>query len=176
LKKTITMKHDLKRHRLLKMLSIKTLKFNSGELAQNEAMGISFGEIMAKMKCDKLELNLIAAELYLNKEIGYHDALDVTGMYCDEKGLTAFSNNKYKARYWKDFWNNLLTVSQVIVPIMALAVALVTVLDSRRSREHTEEILLLRKELNTQQELLNTQTNKIQNVYEAICFTDSLKK
>ena len=169
------MKDDLKRHKLLKLLSIQTLKFHSDELPKNEAMGIPFDEIMTKMKCDKIKLNLIAAELYQNKEIGYHDAFDVIGMYCDKNGLTALSNNKYKARYWKDFWNNLFTISQIIVPIMALAVALITVLDSRQSKEHTEEILLLRKELNRQQELLDFQTKKILNL-QYIYEIDSLSK
>ena len=169
------MKSDLKRHKLLKILSEKTLKFTVDELPAKEAIGVSFDEILKLMKCDKTKLNLIAAELYKNKEIGYHNANSVIGMYCDKNGLSSLSNAKYRARYWKDFWNNLFTISQIIVPILALSVALITVLDSRQSKKHTEEILLLRKELNKQQELLNFQTNKIL-ILENILKNDSSLK
>jgi hypothetical protein len=58
---------------------------------------------------------------------------------------------------------------------MALAIALITVLDSRQSREHTEEILQLRKEMNMLKELQGSQTKTISNL-EYILKTDSLTK
>ena len=169
------MRLDIERHRLLKLLSDKTVQFNIGNLPKNEAIGISFDSIMSKMKCDREKLELISSELYLNKEIEYHDYHDVVGLCCGNNGLTSFSNNKYLARYWKDFWSNLLTISQIIVPIMALGIALVTVLDSRQSKVNTEEILLLEKEIYSIREIQDSQTNTISNLAN-IQKTDSLTK
>lgn len=162
------MKGDLKRHKLLKILSDNAIKFETGELGDNQPMGVSFYELSKKLNCEPYKLHLIGAELLKNEEIAHHDELNVVGFSCYTNGLTSFSNHKYKARFWKDFWNNLFTISQIIVPVLALIVALVAVSITKQQQEHTEEILLLRKELNRQQELLNSQTNKIQNLYEAI--------
>lgn len=168
------MKDDLKRHKLLKILSENAIKFETGELGNNQPMGVSFYELSKKLNCAPVKLHLIGAELLKNEEISHHDELYVVGFSCYKNGLISFANNKYKARFWKDFWNNLFTISQIIVPIMALAVALITVLDSRQSKEQSEEILLLSKEMNRQQESLDSQTNKIQNLYETIFSSDSL--
>lgn len=168
------MKLDLKRHKLLKLLADNAIKFEVGELPHNRPMGVSFYDLSIKMKCDVYKLHVIAAELLKNEEISGHDEFNVVGFSCYKNGLTSFSNNKYKARYWKDFWNNLFTISQIIVPILALVITLVTIIMSMQTKEHTEEILLLRKELNTQQELLNSQTNKIQNLYETILENNSV--
>lgn len=158
------MRLDLKRHKLLKILSEKRVRFESDELPKDEALGVSFDELTNKIKCSMLKLNLIAAELYNNNEVSYHNAFEIKGICCEKNGLASFANNKYKARYWRDLWTNLLTINQIIIPIMALAIALITVLDSRQSKEHTEEILLLRKEIHKLQELQDSQTIEISNM------------
>lgn len=169
------MKLDIQRHKLLKILSDKRIKFDSDELANNEPLGISFDDLLEKMKCNIYKLNVIASELYRNEEIGYFNTSDFKGIFLEKKGLTSFSNNKYKARYWKDILSNLLTISQIIVPIIALVIALITVIDSRQSGVNTEDILLLRKELHMLKEEQDSQTNTIStllNIHE----NDSLYK
>lgn len=123
------MKYDLQKHKLLSILVGQTLKFDSDELPDDEPMGVSFDKILKEMNCNKIKLNLIASELYLNKEIGYHDTEQLVGLYCDKSGTISFSNNKYRRRYWNDiidFWNKL---SQAIIPILALIVAIIALLD-----------------------------------------------
>jgi len=168
------MKRDLKRHKLLKILAARRVKFEAGIHSEDERLGISFDDLTNKMSCDILKLNLIASELYDNKEVKHHNAYGINGLFCEKEGLTSFANNKYKARYWKDLWSNLFTISQIIVPILALVITLVAVLDSRQSRGHTEEILLLRKEIHKIQEKQDSQTNTISNLTN-ILKTDSLR-
>jgi len=169
------MRLDLKRHKLLKILADRRVKFEANKLPEDKRLGISFDELTKKMNCDILKLNLIASELYDNNEIKHHNAYGINGLFCEKEGLTSFANNKYKARYFRDIWANLLTISQVIVPILALVIALVTVLDSRQSNGNAEEILQLRRELNKLQELQSSQTKAISN-FEYILKTDSLFK
>lgn len=156
------MRLDLKRHKLLKILSVNRIKFEAGKL-QGGVLGTSFDELSQKMRCDILKFNVIASELYDNNEIRHYNQHSINGVYCENNGITSFSNGKYKARFWQDIWNNLLSISQIIVPIMALLVALIAVLDSRQSREHTEEILQLRKELYKLQETQEYQSKLIYN-------------
>lgn len=167
------MRLDLKRHKLLKILAARRVKFEANKLSENERLGISFDELTKKMNCDIIKLNLIASELYDNNEIKHHNAYGINGLFCEKEGLTSFANNKYKVRYWRDIWTNLLTISQIIVPILALVIALVTVLDSRQSKERIEEIQLLRKELYKLQVQQDSQTNTISNLTN-ILKTDTL--
>lgn len=168
------MKRDLERHKLLKILAARRVKFEAGIHSEDERVGISFDELTNKMDCDILNLNLIASELYDNKEVKHHNAHGINGLFCEKEGLTSFANNKYKDRYWNDLWTNLFTISQIIVPILALIIALIAVLDSRQSRGHTEEILLLRKQVHKLQEQQDSQTSMISNLTD-ILKTDSLR-
>ena len=154
------MKRDLKRHELLKILSANRVKFEANKL-NDEILGTSFDDLLKLMKCDLLELNLIASELYDNNEIKHHNAYDTNGIYCEKGGMTAFSNNKYKDRFWKNYWNKIFIISQIIVPTLALIIALVTVTDSRHNKVKIEEIQLLRKEFYKLQETQDSQTNTI---------------
>jgi len=153
------MRLDLKRHKLLKILSVNRIKFEAKKL-QGEVLGTSFDELSQKMRCDIFKFNVIASELYDNDEIRHYNQHSINGVYCANNGLTSFSNGKYKARYWKDIWNNLLTISQIVVPIMALLVALIAVLDSQQSKEHIEEIIQLRKEMYKIQENQDSQNKQ----------------
>jgi len=169
------MKRDLQRHKLLKLLSDRRVKFESNQLSEGERLGIPFEELTQKMNCDILKLNLIASELYDNKEIKHHNAYNINGLFCEKEGLTSFANSKYKARYWRDLWTNLFSISQLIVPILALVIALIAVIDSRQNKVHTEEIQLLRKELHKLQETQDSQTNTISNLQNTLK-SDSLIK
>jgi len=166
------MKRDLDRHKLLSFLAAKRVKFEANNLDDNEHLGISFNEIKQKLNCDILELNLIASELYENKEISYTN-LNMQGLICKTEGLTSFANNKYKARYWRDFWTNLFTISQIVVPILALVIALVAVMDSRHDKALTKEILLFRREMDKMQEIQQLQNNLITTTQNRIS-SDSL--
>jgi len=163
------MRLDLKRHKLLMILSINRIKFEANKL-QGEVLGTSFDELSQKLRCDIFKFNVIASELYDNNEIRHYNQHNINGVYCENNGLTSFSNNKYKARYWKDIWNNLLTISQIIVPIMALLVALIAVLDSRQSKEHSEEIKQLRNEMNKLQESQDYSNKQIYNIQKRDSF------
>jgi len=55
------MRLDLKRHKLLKILSVNRIKFEAGILRsgqQGEVLGTSFDELSLKMRCDILKFNL----------------------------------------------------------------------------------------------------------------------
>jgi hypothetical protein len=161
------MRLDLERHKLLKILSVQRKKLETKKL-HDEILGTSFDELFQKMRCDDGKLSEITSELFDNKEIGNYNQHNINGLVCDNKGLTSVSNGKYKARYWKDLWNNLLTISQIIVPILALLIALIAVLDSRQSKAQKEELIQMRKELYKLQEMQYFQTKQISNFQYSI--------
>jgi hypothetical protein len=170
------MKLDLKKHKLLTLLSDKTIRAESGQLLEGESLGVSFEDLTKEMRCDILKLNLIAAELYLNKEIGYFDN-EIKGLFCDKNGLISFSNNKYKERYWKSFWDKMLTANKLLIPILSLIVAILAISLSMSDKEYKtdlhkiiqsqERILLLEK-------TIEFQSKEISNLY-SILKSDSLQ-
>ena len=171
------MKLDFKRHKLLKILSDKRIKFESGQLIDNEPLGTSFETITSKMRCDRQKLSLISDELYKNNEVGNYNVKNVVGLCCADDGLSSFANGKYKARYWKDFWNKLIRVSQSIVPIAALIVTMMAlIMQSKETDTNKKQIQDVEEQLRTQQKTLDSQTKKIQIVHETIFLNDSLKK
>ena len=149
------MKLDLERHRLLKLLSDKTVQFNIGKLPQNESMGIPFEDLMLKMKCDREKLELISSELFLNKEIDYHDYNDVVGLFCDHNGLAAFSNKKYLKLYWTSIKESIKFWLQALIPMLSLLVALFAVTRDFKANNAKTNIQL--REMKSQIELLQSQ-------------------
>lgn len=113
---------DLKRHKLLELLSKQR---NNVELdkAEYNALGVSFEKIYKKLNCNEDELKLITSELYTADEIGYHDTYNIIGLFAKDKGLSAFANKKYSRIFWKRIADLTKNAVQIIIPILSLLIA-----------------------------------------------------
>jgi len=167
------MKYDLKKHELLGILVGNTLKFDSDELPDNEPMGVSFDEIKKKMKCDMIELNLIASELYVNKEIEFYDN-EIKGMCCIHNGKVSFSTNKYKNRYYDRVRDYVKFIFQLLIPALSLIVAIIALKYSAQNKETTQQIQELKEKTDIMQSELSSHAKEIQSIRETIFLNDSL--
>ena len=169
------MQLDLKKHKLLRIIIGQTLKFDSDELPENEPMGVPFESILGELNCDMIQLNLIAAELYMENEISYHDNLGVKGLSCIHYGKIAYSNNKYRHRYWSDILDFNLKMSQILIPLLSLLVAIIAIVYSRQDKINTKDIEILQSEIR-QIKLEQAFQTKASSNLEYILKTDSLTK
>lgn len=168
------MRLDLKKHKLLGIIIGQTLKFDSEELPANEPMGVSFETILSELNCDMIRLNLIAAELYMEKEITYHDNLGVKGLSCIHNGTIAYSNSKYRRRFWADILHFLKELVQIIVPVLSLIVAIFALILSSPNKDNIHNMQLLKEKIEILQTELSSQTKEIQSLHETISLRDSL--
>ncbi|AIJ37139.1 hypothetical protein K5L04_07085 [Flavobacterium psychrophilum] len=134
--------YNLKRHKLLEVLSTQNLNVQlrkEGCLA----LGISYEEIYSKLNINAFELLIITSELYENKEIGYHNAYNIEGLYSETLGISAFSNGKYKKAHWNEIISKIKDVTQIVIPVLALIIAIITLTTKLENSE-----LKNKKELN----------------------------
>lgn len=91
------MKSDLKKHRLLKILSDYRLEKNR--------LGISYEDLCSRLRIERKELNKLSAELINNEEIGlFNNGKDPKGLFAKKEGTSAYSSDKYRKRYINDNW------------------------------------------------------------------------
>lgn len=92
------MKSDLKRHRLLEVLS---------KQRQNRQtpIGVPFEDILSSMKIDREYLDKISGELFGNDEIGFFEDYQYKkGLRATKEGVSAYSSEKYRKRFNKGIW------------------------------------------------------------------------
>lgn len=131
----------IKRHKLLELLSKHR---NNVELnkAKHNALGVAFEDIFKELNCNEDELCIITSELYTSDEIGYHNAHSITGLFAKDKGLTAFSNKKYKKLWWDNLFNISKNIVQILIPIFSLIIAYVALTTkSNNLHKHYEKEL-----------------------------------
>lgn len=116
---------DVKRHKLLGILTKQRKDLELKKAAYN-ALGVPFNKIYKELDCDEDELHSITSDLYTSKEIGYHDAYNVVGLFAKDKGLAAFSNKKYHNRVIERRKERVKFFVQIVIPILALVVAILS--------------------------------------------------
>jgi len=88
------MNRNLKRHEILRILSEQYIKVELEKEGYN-VLGVPYKTLEKELDCNDIELRLILSELFNSKEIKYHDAYNVIGVFALEKGLESYSNDKY---------------------------------------------------------------------------------
>ena len=116
---------DAKRHKLLGLLT-KQRKGLELKKAEYNALGVPFDKIYKELDCGEDDLHSITSDLYTSDEIGYHDAHNIVGLFAKDKGVTAFSNNKYHNRITERRKERVKFFVQTAIPILALIVAIIT--------------------------------------------------
>lgn len=141
---------NIRRHKVLQILSIKRI---NGELGnRTEPLEVSFDEIYKKLKCN--EAVLIFSKLFSEKEIAYHNAFGVKGLYLTKEGLVAFSNKKYIKEYYSILVGYLKDFVQIFIPILSLCIAFLAL-----SLKHLDT----EKSLNNRIDSLKIDVYKIKN-------------
>lgn len=119
------MNHNIKRHKLLEILSTQELNCQTRKHGYN-IIGVGYDEIYRKLNVDEFKLLIITSELYQNNEISYHNTGGVEGLCIDHSGLSAFSNEKYLKKNHIEIIDHLKNFVQIVIPILALTVAILS--------------------------------------------------
>jgi hypothetical protein len=132
------MNSNVLRHRLLGIL---TKQYIISEKS-NDTLGVSFTDIESDLKCTDTFLRQSISELFENKEIGYHDAYDIIGIYATEKGVASFSTKKYwrtdrliKVNFIKDCIQIIIPVLSLIVAVLAITMKIETVNEATKKSQ-----------------------------------------
>ncbi|SCZ01732.1 hypothetical protein [Flavobacterium caeni] len=154
------MNRDKKRHKILEILS---KQFLACEAGSERILGVKFEEITKYVGCDEKTLRELSSILYENKEIGYHDAHGVTGMYSKEAGVAAYSDRKYLRLAYKNKIDKVKDIIQIVIPIISLLIALAAIFFKVETfnRENEQKFKILEEKI---KRLENKKSNKTRNV------------
>ena len=163
------MRFNRKRHLLLEKLSEKFIAGtdNSKTNLHADIIGLNFSEIDSLLKVSKAERELVLSELDKNKEIVFFD-LKEEGCFIDTNGLAALTDKKYKKKNEDIIINWFKVFVQIIVPILALLVAvlsLTTKFDSlkKQSDKELQKINTIIQEQKVRIEKLERKTKTLPN-------------
>lgn len=154
-----TMNDNLKRHKLLQILSEHFIKVETEDIS--DPIGVSFDDLQSKLNCSKIELRRISSTLYDNKEVDYMD-VGVVGMFATEKGLSAYSESKYLRESNLRLKNNIKDLIQIIIPVFSLIIAFLA-LTHKLEKQNVEN----EKQLNLINLKVLLQGRKIDNLIES---------
>jgi hypothetical protein len=166
------MRYNIKRHKVLEILSERRVKFDTGQFSW-DSLGVDFSELEEKLNVNRDEIGLILASLYSNEEVEYTD-VDVEGVFATQKGLSAYSESKYLNQNWNLIKKWLLDIVQIFIPVLSLLVALVAVINSD-SKPPTEYITI-EKTIQQRQDTTNTKGEKTKNTQTATKTISEKKK
>ena len=117
------MNYNTKKHQLLGLLSKQHAMVQLSKPGF-DALGISYNNIYLKLSIIDVELVVLTSELYDNGEIEYYNHFDVEGICTTNKGIAAFSNEKYKKLNSKFLIEKIKDLVQIIIPVLSLIVAI----------------------------------------------------
>jgi hypothetical protein len=141
---------DIKRHRLLKFLAKKRKDLISIE-DPDDIIGVSRENMMKKLSCSELGLNIIISEMVLSKEIDHYDINNIKGFFLRDEGFKELVNRKYTKRFWKYYGDIVKKTVEISIPVLSLLVALIAVSSSRKDEQYRQEnqinILQLQKQI-----------------------------
>ncbi|MBX2963743.1 MAG: hypothetical protein KF687_14630 [Cyclobacteriaceae bacterium] len=131
------MDNNLKRHRLLKILAGKYIKVN---LKEENALGVSYEDLRDKLNCGQGELLELGFALREEEEIDFHDAHNIKGFYCKEKGIASFNTKKYVRLNEKLIFDRVKNLVQTLIPILSLVITIgvITISEIRLNAKQDE--------------------------------------
>lgn len=165
------MNKNLKRHKLLGLLSSQYVKVKS---KHESILGVDFETLEQSLKCTREQLIELSSTLITEEEIDYHDAYSVKGLYAKPKGVSSYSIKKYKLENEKITFDRIRNWVQTSIPIISLLITISTIISSEqritqkqneliRSENKVEKLDLKVIELETKIDTLNTLIQKIKN-------------
>jgi len=150
------MNFNRQRHKVLKLLSVSRIQFDSGRRNADFKLGISFDDLQKELKCDLDTCELIYSTLYNEKEVEYTNTA-VVGLMSSQKGLKSYSEKKYLKENEKiilDYFKNFV---QIVIPVLSLIIAIFAIqLKIETSNDKTnKKIENLQIQLNKQKQFIN---------------------
>ena len=151
------MNFNRQRHKVLKLLSVSRIQFDSGRKKANFKLGVSFVDL------DTCEL--IYSTLYNENEVEYTNTA-VIGLISTQKGLKSYSEKKYLKENEKIIIEYIKNFVQIIIPILSLIVAIFAIKLKIQTSEEKINIKIenLEKQVENQNKLINKLGNKKVNV------------
>jgi hypothetical protein len=158
------MNYNVKRHKLLELLSNQNINVQL-EKPGFMALGVSYEEIYSKLNLTDFQLLKLTSELYENKEIGYHNAYDIEGLYAENKGISAFSNKKYLKLYRKGIIEYIKDIIQILIPVLSVIIAFLalTIKIQNVNSENEEHFKDIRNEILLMDKKNEIKLNSIKN-------------
>jgi hypothetical protein len=163
------MKWDKKRHKLLKLLSDKRIRFECDEMENHEPLGISYTDLEAHLRCSRRVLFLFSDEQLKNEEISHSYENGIKGIAGSKNCLIALSNKKYKKRYINDILSSIKLWCQLLIPTLSLIVAILAI--SYKIEDNRDSINI---EFQKYENKVNLLENRIDSLQSSINFPDSL--
>ncbi len=159
------MSSNSKRHKLLKILADKYIKANQGE---EQALGVSWEDLISKLNWTMDELLEVSSTLYAEEEVAKHDAYGIKGIYAKMKGVSSYSSKKYKREHERIIFDRIKNWVQTVIPILSLTVTFTVIILSevrlqskdKKIDELTERINKIENDLIKSQEV-RVDTTKI---------------
>ena len=124
------------------------------------------------MNIDSIKLNIICARLYSEKEVHRYDVNGIKGLCIIEKGVTAFSERKYKIERNTHIINRLKDYLGITTALIAICTTFITAwyaIDSVNKNQY--QIEKLENKVNTMQS-----KNKDENLSRNLLDSLPLKK
>jgi len=150
------MNFNRQRHKVLKLLSVSRIQFDSGRRNIDFKLGVSFDDLQKELNCDLDTCELIYSTLYDEKEVEYTNT-SVIGLILSQKGLKSYSEKKYLKENEKiiiDYFKNFV---QIVIPILSLVIAILTIqlkIDTSNDKTN-KKIENLQIQLNKQEQIIN---------------------
>ncbi len=132
------MRYNRKRHKTLKILTPKFIQTRTDRgLGGDFHIGTDFSVLREKLNCSQEECEIIFASLFTNEEVQFTD-YKVDGLALTKTGFSAFSDFKYIKQNENLIKEWARTFVQILIPILALVIAVLTLLLKTNSQKTLE--------------------------------------
>lgn len=120
------------------LLSILNQQRQIGHYGDGNSIGVSFIDLKKKFNLNEGEILNKSSKLFLEDEIGYHNAHNIVGLCLTTKGEVAFVEKKYKKEFQKSIISIIKDIVQIAIPVLALILSFVIFLESKNKIQEIE--------------------------------------
>jgi len=166
------MNYNLKRHKLLKILSNQYVKFDSLDEANSDKLAVDYNEIYKALNCNSYRLRFIISPLMDEKEIdSFNNGYE--GLFAYEKGLSAFTDKKYFRKFINSILNKIKDFVHIVIPVFSLFIAYIALTGNFKAGNVEQDILL--QEMQHKIELLQSKVEQLEIESKTNNQNDTLK-
>lgn len=138
---------NVKHHKILKLIAERNIQFNKDFKG---IPAVEFETLYKELNCDFIELNLITARLFSEKECQLYDVSGVKGLFCNAEGLTSYVTKKYLKENRKAILSAIKDTLVIVVAFITIASAIYTASKaSKTEASNKQKIEMLQRELDT---------------------------
>ena len=161
-----------KRHYLLKILSEKT---NYAKINNEQCIGLSNEEIFENLSINRYELEVIASELYENKEVNFYAMYGIKrGLSITTKGTSSYSIEKYLDRNRIENRNKAKDWVTIIIPIVSVVMSFIILCTSKSEISDIKQQYILMQKT---QDSIENRVNQMNEIYvNQLCDSLTLRK